>query len=275
MFSNRRWLLYLFLLLTVALAACTGQTELPETGSDETALPPQVVLEAQERLAQVLGIQPADIGVRSIEQRQFSDACLGLAEPGELCAQVIVEGWLVDAVVNGEPYEIRVSNDGQTVRWQQTVSNGADGEPQGLTAPQSAAEGEVSIYLVSPSTALDNPEAIGCGDRLVGIPLAITAEESTLEGALRTLFMLGQNYNSEAGLYNALQNSQLEVDNVTLDQGTATIHLSGELSIGGECDNPRVEAQIRETALQFPGVQNVEIFLNGEPLASVLSTRGE
>ena len=43
--------------------------------------------------------------------------------------------------------------------------------------------------------------------------------------------------------------------------------------LGGVCDNPRVEGQIRKTAEQFSSVQNVEIYLNGKPLQESLSGR--
>ncbi len=41
--------------------------------------------------------------------------------------------------------------------------------------------------------------------------------------------------------------------------------------LGGTCDSPRVEAQIEQTALQFDDVTGVEVTLDGEPLADVLS----
>jgi spore germination protein GerM len=37
--------------------------------------------------------------------------------------------------------------------------------------------------------------------------------------------------------------------------------------------NPRVQAQIEETALQFPTVKKVKVFINGLPLSEYLSER--
>jgi hypothetical protein len=40
--------------------------------------------------------------------------------------------------------------------------------------------------------------------------------------------------------------------------------------VGGVCDEPRVRAQLEETALQFVTVDSVSIFVNGQPLAEAL-----
>jgi hypothetical protein len=50
--------------------------------------------------------------------------------------------------------------------------------------------------------------------------------------------------------------------------------LSGDLSLGGVCDTPRLRQQLRQTLLQFPQVDQVELFINGEPLEDVLSAAG-
>jgi hypothetical protein len=44
--------------------------------------------------------------------------------------------------------------------------------------------------------------------------------------------------------------------------------------MGGECDTPRVRAQLEQTILQFPTVTEADIFINGKPLADVLSLKG-
>jgi hypothetical protein len=61
---------------------------------------------------------------------------------------------------------------------------------------------------------------------------------------------------------------------VTLTNGHADIRLAGKLSLGGECDDPRVQAQFEQTALQFSTVHSVSIFINGRPLRSLLGGRG-
>jgi hypothetical protein len=64
------------------------------------------------------------------------------------------------------------------------------------------------------------------------------------------------------------------VEGVTLEDGEAIVKLSGTLMLGGVCDNPRVEAQLEETALQFSTVSRVSVFVNGVPLEGLLSGEG-
>jgi hypothetical protein len=64
------------------------------------------------------------------------------------------------------------------------------------------------------------------------------------------------------------------VESVSVEDGEATVQLSGELMLGGACDNPRMEAQLEETALQFPEISAVSVFINQVPLEEVLSLRG-
>jgi hypothetical protein len=44
--------------------------------------------------------------------------------------------------------------------------------------------------------------------------------------------------------------------------------------LGGTCDSPRVDAQIKETALQFLTVKQVSIFVNKIPLEQMLLGKG-
>jgi hypothetical protein len=77
----------------------------------------------------------------------------------------------------------------------------------------------------------------------------------------------------QSGLYNALYQSKLEVDSVNLKDGKATVALKGTLTLGGVCDNPRVEAQLTETGKQFDNVKDVEVLINGKALSTYLSGR--
>ncbi|HEX8919773.1 MAG TPA: hypothetical protein VF898_14815 [Chloroflexota bacterium] len=51
----------------------------------------------------------------------------------------------------------------------------------------------------------------------------------------------------------------------------ATIHLTGKLYLGEVCDIPRVRGQLATTALQFPSMHAVHIYVNNFPLSRVLS----
>lgn len=87
------------------------------------------------------------------------------------------------------------------------------------------------------------------------------------------LFSIKTRLYGESGLYNPLYQSNLSVELVTIQGGTATVHLSGSFQLAGELDIPRVEAQITQTTLAFATVRHVLIFVNGKSLATTLSLK--
>lgn len=115
----------LLLVTTMILAACAqeGQVELPGaeepiTGPDEDGeLPTAAVLEAQQALATQLGVTAAEIEVVETEQVEWPDACLGLPQEGEMCAQVITPGWRAVFEVNGERYVVHTDETGNNIRF--------------------------------------------------------------------------------------------------------------------------------------------------------------
>ena len=168
-------------------------------------------------------------------------------------------------------------------------SNTAPEEDQQITPPSitsptaSGSQGQdeevslntqrVQIFVIALEDAGKSGEEIGCGDSLIPITREIPQTQAVLQASLKELFSLKDQYYGESGLYNALYRSNLTVESAVVENGTAVVRLTGQLMLGGVCDNPRVEAQIRKTAEQFSSVQQVEIFLNGEPLQESLSGR--
>src|SRR5690606_28137946 len=100
------------------------------------------------------------------------------------------------------------------------------------------------------------------------VPVQVQIEPTlaVMTAAMRHLVGLDQRYYGQSGLYNALYDSDLRVDSVTLVNGVATIRLSGTVRVGGVCDVPRIHAQLRQIALQYSTVQSVVITINGVPL---------
>lgn len=91
----------------------------PGTSDD---LPPAAVISALFQLARELGVSTDQIEIVSMGQSDWPDACLGLAAPGEACAQVITPGWQVIVEVGGQQYEVRTDDTGQVVRWRLNVN---------------------------------------------------------------------------------------------------------------------------------------------------------
>lgn len=132
----------------------------------------------------------------------------------------------------------------------------------------------VKIFLIAVDDGGKSGPKIGCNDSVVAVTRAIAPTGAPLTAALKDLLSLHTRLYGQSGLYNALYQSNLQVSRVTLLNGKATIQLTGTLSLGGECDDPRVEAQITNTALQFSTVKAVDVYVNGKPLKNLLGGKG-
>lgn len=145
--------------------------------------------------------------------------------------------------------------------------------PSATTVPPNptAAEQTVKIFLIALEDNGQSGVLVGCGDSAVPVTVTIPPTQGVLRAALEKLLSAKQQFYGESGFYNALYQSDLELESVTIDQGKAIIHLTGTVMLGGVCDSPRFEAQIEQTALQFSTVSNVEVFINDSPLEDVLS----
>jgi hypothetical protein len=131
----------------------------------------------------------------------------------------------------------------------------------------------VQIFLIALEDNGRSGKKIGCDDSVVPIQVETPYTRGVLRAALGELLSIRDRYYGQSGLYNALSQSNLQVEHVVIEDGVATINLSGTLMVGGVCDNPRVEAQIEETALQFSTVREVHVFVNDVPLDDLLSLR--
>lgn len=91
----------------------TGSMAVLASGADAGALV-EVLLTRQ--LAENLGLKEAGISVVSNEAVEFPDACLGVAMPSVMCAQVITPGRIVVLEADGVQYEYHVSDDGRQIQ---------------------------------------------------------------------------------------------------------------------------------------------------------------
>jgi LysM repeat protein len=127
-----------------------------------------------------------------------------------------------------------------------------------------------NIYLIAVGDAGQSGELIGCDDSIVPVQIDIEPTIAPLTAALNAMF----NLEDSGDLYNVFGQSDLSVQGINIVNRVATINLTGDLLIGGTCDTPRVEAQIRQTALQYDTIDEVQVTLNGQPLNSILSAQG-
>ncbi len=94
---QKMMLLISVLLLTLFVSACTAAES--GSGDEPTAEPSPTQIEPAERARQMWAEQSERnvdaIEIVSVEEREWSDSCLGLGGPAESCLQVIVPGYLV------------------------------------------------------------------------------------------------------------------------------------------------------------------------------------
>ena len=155
-----------------------------------------------------------------------------------------------------------------------TLIQPAATDTQPLSTNQASTQDMVKIFLIGIN---DNGQAglpVGCGDSAVQVQVEIPPTAGVLKSALAALLSVKDQYYGQSGLYNALYQSDLQVESASIDGGKASVYLTGTLTMGGECDTPRVQAQLEQTVLQFPTVTEAAIFINGRPLADVLSLKG-
>lgn len=105
----------------LALAACAPivQPDGGPAGPAPTASPKPAAQVAQDaalaKLAEQLGIPVTDIVVVSAAPTEFSDSCLGIANPAAMCAAVITPGFRVTLTANDLAYVFHTNQDASTV----------------------------------------------------------------------------------------------------------------------------------------------------------------
>lgn len=141
------------------------------------------------------------------------------------------------------------------------------GEPTVMSTSAS-----VALYFIAEGDAGISGPTVGCGDSAIAVSSQTITYTDPVEAALRTLLANHAPEIGQSGLRNALSESRLGVDSVVRSGNIITANLSGTLSLGGECDIPRVEQQLLLTAKQAAG-SPVAITINGKTLNEALSLK--
>jgi hypothetical protein len=114
----KKWMMCL-VLASLLLTACGAiPTDLPVTppANLEDVLPPDVALNIRNQVSQILGVPVESIQLKSIEKKDWPDACLGLGQANESCAQAVTPGWLLVFTANGQEYRFRADQTGTMIR---------------------------------------------------------------------------------------------------------------------------------------------------------------
>jgi repressor of nif and glnA expression len=169
-------MLFPFFVLVLALiaSACAPAApvtpQLPETGTGiDPAANENIRNAARAFIGQQAGTTADQVEIFSIMNVDWPDACLGLPEAEEACAEVITSGYQVTALVDGQPYVVRTNLDASVIRL---------GDAEGLNLQPGMGEG---AGTVAPEDVLE--EAVLFLSQLTNLPLdqvqlgAVTAEE--------------------------------------------------------------------------------------------------
>jgi hypothetical protein len=123
----------------------------------------------------------------------------------------------------------------------------------------------VSLYMTALEDGGARGEEFGCGDSLVPVEVAIQTHDEPhlrIAAALQAMLL----HQPDDDLYNVFTatSSDLGMVAVTIFEDTAAVTFAGDLAVGGVCDEPRVEEQIRQTVLQLDGIgHTVSLYRNG------------
>lgn len=113
--SANKLVILLVMIMSMILAACQpGESDvLPVTGEEDLPAAVQAVL---EQVSQQTGVDVQNIEIVTVDQVDWPDACLGLPEGDEACAQVVTPGFRVELQVDDQTFEFRTDESGSIIR---------------------------------------------------------------------------------------------------------------------------------------------------------------
>lgn len=147
--------------------------------------------------------------------------------------------------------------------------------PDDATAMDGSATTSVYVYYIDLESKTGRGEAVGCGDAVVAVRRDVPQTQGVLRAAYEELLKTKDRdiVVGSATYYNTIAQSDISLESVAIENGIATVRIKGELRSGGVCDDPRIIAQLKETAEQFPTVRSSEIFINNLALEEYFSAR--
>ena len=107
-------------LLNCAVAApdniATAQEVSENQGDRSSRLPAAVAAAVRQELSRQAKVPTTKLKITESSQETWSDGCLGLPQPDELCTQALVEGWRITLSDGCKTWVYRSDRQGQVVR---------------------------------------------------------------------------------------------------------------------------------------------------------------
>lgn len=85
----------------------------PMANETPSAAQKQAILSA---IATQQNLSPDQLELTAAEAKDWPDACLGLAGPDEMCAQMLIPGWAVTVTDGSQTWQYRTDLDGEQAR---------------------------------------------------------------------------------------------------------------------------------------------------------------
>ncbi|MEV4901091.1 GerMN domain-containing protein [Citricoccus sp. NPDC055426] len=162
-----------------------------------------------------------------------------------------------------------------------STSPSASASPSASTSASepAAAATEATVYWVGPAGQSGGIEFPGCGEVLIEDTVPVSeagavGDPALVEAGLQALFDERSFDVGSEGLMNALFQSELTVQDVTIEGDTVTVDLAGQPMSGGTCADPQIIAQLENTAIANAGTYTAEILVAGEPIQEFMSQKG-
>ena len=148
--------------------------------------------------------------------------------------------------------------------------------PPSETAPAaspSTMTSALTIFYVALNDQGKSGPMIGCGDSIVATETGPVVYASQVEAAMSDLLNDKDSQHGQSGLMNALAGSDLTYVSSSVAGDTVTVELSGVISSGGVCDDPRIIAQLTYTAMVAAETGEAKVLVNGIDINKYLSQK--
>ena len=126
---------------------------------------------------------------------------------------------------------------------------------------------QVEIALIALNDNGQSGKKIGCDDSVIYVQRVVESTNEPIKAAFMELFSINDEWYGQSGLFNIVARAKntLNFEKVVVENGVASVYLTGQISgLQGVCDDPRLQAQIEETALGFLEVTSVKTYINNQ-----------
>ncbi|MGE5656163.1 MAG: hypothetical protein ACM37W_06060 [Actinomycetota bacterium] len=112
-------------ILTTAIARSSLAPEAVVQGNQNRSqqLPPSVVAAVRQEIFRQTKISPQQLRIIQFSRQSWPNTCLGLAKAGELCGQMIVDGWRVVVSDGRQTWIYRTDAQGKVLRMENLMSS--------------------------------------------------------------------------------------------------------------------------------------------------------